>query len=56
MFFPIAFMIYMLNPHAFSDSQLYVPEAGNDIPNIIDETLWEIEWWINGNNPIILSN
>ena len=39
-------MTYYLNPQAFSDGQLYVPETGNNIPDIIDEALWEIDWWL----------
>lgn len=39
-------LTYYLNPQAFSDNQLYVPESGNGIPNIIDEALWEIDWWL----------
>lgn len=43
-------MTYYLNPRAFSDGQLYVPETGNDIPDIIDEALWEIDWWLRMRN------
>lgn len=39
-------MTYYLNPRAFSDNQLYIPETGNGIPDIIDEALWEIDWWL----------
>ncbi len=39
-------MTYYLNPRAFSDNQLYVPETNNGIPDIIDEALWEIDWWL----------
>jgi hypothetical protein len=39
-------LTYYLNPDVFSDSQLYVPETGNRIPDIIDEALWEIDWWL----------
>lgn len=39
-------MTYYLNPEAFTDNQLYIPEAGNGIPDIIDEALWEIDWWL----------
>lgn len=39
-------LTYYLNPEAFTDSQLYVPETGNDVPDIIDEALWEIDWWL----------
>jgi len=39
-------LAYYLNPEAFTDNQLYIPETGNDVPDIIDETLWEIDWWL----------
>lgn len=39
-------LTYYLNSQAFSDNQLYVPETGNGIPDIIDEALWQIDWWL----------
>ncbi len=39
-------LTYYLNPQAFSDNQLYIPETGNGIPDIIDEALWQIDWWL----------
>jgi hypothetical protein len=39
-------LAYYLNPGVFKDDQLYVPETGNGIPDIIDEALWEIDWWL----------
>ena len=39
-------LAYYLNPGAFTDNQLYIPETGNNIPDIIDEALWEINWWL----------
>lgn len=39
-------MTYYLNPQDFNDGQLYVPETGNNIPDILDEALWEIDWWL----------
>lgn len=39
-------MTYYLNPKAFRDGDLYIPETGNGIPDIIDEALWEIDWWL----------
>lgn len=43
-------LTYYLNPQAFSDSQLYVPETDNGIPDIIDEALWQIDWWLRMRN------
>ncbi|MEX2370460.1 MAG: glycoside hydrolase family 9 protein, partial [Bacteroidales bacterium] len=39
-------LTYYLAPEAFTDGQLYIPETGNGIPDIIDEALWEIDWWL----------
>lgn len=39
-------LAYYLNPKAFTDNQLYIPETGNGIPDIIDEALWQIDWWL----------
>jgi len=39
-------LAYYLNPAAFSDNQLYVPETDNGVPDILDEALWEIDWWL----------
>jgi endoglucanase len=39
-------LAYYLNPEAFTDNQLYIPETGNGIPDIIDEALWQIDWWL----------
>lgn len=39
-------LAYHLTPQAFGDNQLYIPETGNQIPDIVDEALWEIDWWL----------
>ncbi len=39
-------LTYYLNPEAFADNQLYIPEISNGIPDILDEALWEINWWL----------
>ncbi|MBI4122560.1 MAG: glycoside hydrolase family 9 protein [Parcubacteria group bacterium] len=36
---------YELNRQAFNDSQLNLPESGNNIPDILDEALWGIAGW-----------
>jgi hypothetical protein len=35
---------YELNPKAFSDGDLGIPESGNGVPDILDETRWELDW------------
>ena len=39
-------LTYYLSPASFRDTQLYIPETGNGIPDILDEALWEIDWWL----------
>jgi hypothetical protein len=39
-------LTYYLNPAVFRDGQLYIPETDNGVPDIIDEALWEIDWWL----------
>ena len=39
-------LAYYLAPEAHGDSQLYIPEHGNGVPDVIDEALWEIDWWL----------
>lgn len=39
-------LTFYLSPEAFSDDQLYLPESQNGIPDILDEALWEIDWWL----------
>ena len=36
---------YELAPDNFTDSQLFVPERGNGIPDIVDEALWAAKIW-----------
>ncbi len=37
--------LYELNPAAFTDRQLTLPESGNGIPDILDEALWSLAAW-----------
>ena len=36
---------YELNPNAFKDNQLNIPESGNGIPDLLDEILWSLAAW-----------
>jgi hypothetical protein len=38
------FWAYELYPEAFPDNQSNIPESGNGVPDILDETRWELEW------------
>ncbi len=35
---------YERNPSAFADGALNIPESGNGVPDILDETRWEMEF------------
>ncbi len=39
-------LTYYLNPDIYKDNQLYVTEINNAIPDILDEALYEIDWWL----------
>ncbi len=36
---------YEINPTAFADGQLNIPESGNGIPDMLDEALWNLAAW-----------
>ena len=36
---------YELRPGNFTDGQLPIPEAGNGLPDIVDEALWAVKIW-----------
>ncbi|MFA5048067.1 MAG: glycoside hydrolase family 9 protein [Patescibacteria group bacterium] len=36
---------YEVNPTAFTDNQLTIPESGNGIPDLLDEALYELKAW-----------
>lgn len=44
-------LAYYLAPSVYKDSQLYIPEVNNGIPDILDEVLWEIDWWLRMRDP-----
>lgn len=35
---------YQDNPGVFTDGQLDIPEAGNGVPDLLDEVKWELDW------------
>lgn len=35
---------YEMYPQSFPDNSLNIPESGNGIPDLLDETRWELEW------------
>ncbi len=42
---------YEMAPGQFSDGQLYLPETGNGIPDLLDEALWSVAAWEDLQNP-----
>ncbi|MCC6694566.1 MAG: Ig-like domain-containing protein [Candidatus Hydrogenedentes bacterium] len=36
---------FEVNPDAFTDGQLTIPESGNGIPDLLDEALWSLAAW-----------
>ena len=40
-----AFMAYEIRPGVYSDNQLSIPEAGNGVPDILDEGRWALDLW-----------
>jgi endoglucanase len=42
----LAFLAFELNPRAFRDGQLRLPESGNGVPDILDEGRWALELWM----------
>ena len=41
----VLFLLYELNRPAFADAQLKIPEAGNGIPDVLDEGMWALDLW-----------
>lgn len=38
-------LLYELNPKAFTDGQFNLPEAGNGVPDVLDEAAWSLALW-----------
>ncbi|HEX9060921.1 MAG TPA: glycoside hydrolase family 9 protein, partial [Clostridia bacterium] len=38
------FWSYEMFPEVYSDNQFNIPESGNGVPDILDESRWELEW------------
>ncbi len=43
---------YERNPDAFADKALNIPESGNGLPDILDETRWEMEFLLGMQVPV----
>lgn len=38
------FWSYEMFPEVYTDNQFNIPESGNGVPDILDESRWELEW------------
>jgi len=65
---PQLLFAYEVNPDAWTDGQLDIPESGNGIPDLLDEVRWELDFYVRmqrpdghfmtstkGNNPTVTS-
>ena len=41
---PEILFAYEVNPMAWTDGQLQIPESGNGVPDILDEVKWGTDW------------
>ncbi|MDJ0764973.1 MAG: glycoside hydrolase family 9 protein [Myxococcota bacterium] len=48
---PQMLFAYELNPDAWSDGQLNIPESGNSLPDILDELKWELDFYVRMQRP-----
>ena len=48
----VAFLLYLYErqPESFTDGQVNIPEAGNGLPDILDEARWELSWLLTMQN------
>ncbi len=48
---PQMLFAYEVNPAAWTDGQLHIPESGNGIPDLLDETRWELDFYVRLQRP-----
>ncbi|MBN2526263.1 MAG: glycoside hydrolase family 9 protein [Deltaproteobacteria bacterium] len=48
---PVMLFAYEINPAAWSDAQLNIPESGNCVPDILDELSWELDFYVRMQRP-----
>ena len=42
---------FEINPGVWTDGQLNIPESGNGIPDILDELMWELDFYVKMQRP-----
>ena len=45
------FLLYEMNPKAFTDGQLNIPENRNGLPDLLDEAHWALDLWTRLQDP-----
>jgi endoglucanase len=48
---PQMLFAYEVNPDAWTDGQLNIPESGNGIPDLLDEVRWELDFYVRMQRP-----
>jgi endoglucanase len=48
---PQMLFAYEVNPGAWTDGQLNIPESGNGIPDLLDEVRWELDFYVRMQRP-----
>ncbi len=48
----ILLLLHEISPELFVDRSLNIPESGNDVPDVLDEVHWELEWLLKMQNEI----
>ncbi len=48
---PEMLFAYEINPAAWADGQLNIPESGNGTPDILDEVRWELDFYVRMQRP-----
>jgi endoglucanase len=48
---PQMLFAYEVNPGAWPDGQLHIPESGNGIPDLLDEARWELDFYVRMQRP-----
>jgi endoglucanase len=48
---PEMLFAYEINPGAWHDGQLNIPESGNGVPDLLDEVRWELDYYLRMQRP-----
>ncbi|HTJ45710.1 MAG TPA: glycoside hydrolase family 9 protein [Kofleriaceae bacterium] len=48
---PEILFAYEVNPGAWTDGQLHIPESGNGVPDLLDEVRWELDFYVRMQRP-----